>query len=117
MSVDDYIIGLLLFLYGTIDPETLQTLAILPDLQQLINTIRSNFNTSIHSSCDVSSNEPLPENGLKTVDITPSDKFPERYRTLMLKNNNMLTNILNALPNGISDATIARWIIDAAPFT
>ena len=118
-SLDDHTIGLLLFLFGTIDPETLKTLAILPDLQQLINTLRTNFNNvPLSESGEISREEPVVHNGPeKTESSSAGEVFPERYRTLLLKNNNLLANMLIALPDRISDTTIARWIIDVAPFT
>lgn len=116
---DEHTVGLLLFLFGIIDPETLQTLAILPDLQQLINTIRTNF--TLHPSVDsgeISTDEPEERTIPEVSEHADSNEyFPERYRSLMVKNSNLLTNVLLALPPAVSDSTISRWIVDAAPFT
>lgn len=119
MTLDDYTIGLQLFLFGAIDPETLQTLAILPDLQQIINIIRTSYAREYpFDSGEITTEAPGNETFSKiTGNTTPPDDFPVKYRNLLIKNSNLFTSILVALPPAIADATITRWIIEIAPFT
>ena len=116
-SRDDYAVGLLLFLFGIFDPETVTTLAIFPDLQQVITTLRVNFNNYPADSGTASTEEPVATKRFNlNQSETYSDVFPAKYRELFLKNSNLFTNILLAIPPAMSDAAIAKWIIDIAPF-
>lgn len=107
-SIEEYTIGLLLFLLGTCQPETLHLLALLPNLKEIIHTFRSKTGAP-----DVSSRDRFgPGDTSPRLSISSSGK----HAGFIEKNSVLLSDLFAAVPASLSDAVVAQWIVKIIPF-
>jgi hypothetical protein len=117
-STDEYAFASLLFLYNTLYIDSLQTLALLPDLKQIIHTIR--HQSEIQETSSANTNRPItsttPFSNLSAKRKNLKKNLPHGLKVLLEKNNNLLIDIFSIIPELLSDTMIARLIVKIVPY-
>jgi hypothetical protein len=108
-SVNEYAGLLLLFLLGTLDAESVGTLALLSDLKQYVHIVRKKrrYTTRLKRKTPEESSQ---EKGSEAKDMAPG------YQELLYANGDLINSVLSAFPGDVSDETITRLIVTAVSF-
>ena len=117
-SIEEYSLGLLLFLFGAYKPDILRSLAMLPNLKQFIRTFRTKPETTAasHRNRKQLRNPPSRHSIPLSDRHTPMKEYPHSIRNFTEINSVPLFDLFSAMPDSLTDAVAAQWIIKIIPF-
>lgn len=106
-STDEYAALLLLFFLGTVRPESLRMLALLPDLERFLKTIRRNSNFRSKGKA---------RDGRVPAAARDDKGTVAHYDRLASEDRDLIGSVVSALPKELAEPAIAKLIATAVSF-